>query len=393
MACISAVAMKQLVDECENRDGNWTAAEEEAYDKMHASLTATDERIREIETHTRKQAVTDEARKEYDQMLVDSDRNRTTGGEYRAGTWLANELESRGLVGSGLTGGGSYTPSDQAKTFFDLLTAKSVALQSGFRQIRTMRDSVIIPRLTADVGANWTAEAAAIVQTSLTADQVTVTPSKLTALEQLSNEVINDSDPQILDIAAASMVRSMSLKLDLGLFEGAGAPGITGLKNTAGIQTFAMGANGAIPTNLDFVADAIGLAQAANANPDAIYLNPRTWRTLLKIKTATAENKALLQDEQGGASAGPRFTLYGLPVFVSSQLAVTETQGSSGAVASSAYVVDTSQCHVVMRQDLTIEKDSSRLFNTDQSELRAIARIGFGVSSASAIVRVTGILA
>ena len=191
------------------------------------------------------------------------------------------------------------------------------------------------------------------------------------------------------------MVRSMSLKLDLGLLEGTGtAPEIRGLKNTTGIQTLAIAANGLIPANLDFIADAIGLAQAANANPDAIFLNPRSWRTLLKIKTASADNKSLLQNEQGGAPTSPRFSLYGLPVFLSSQLATTEVQGTSGAVASSAYVVDTSQCHVVMRTNgVSVERDSSRLFNSDQSELRATARVGFAVSAPSAIVRVTGILA
>jgi hypothetical protein len=44
----------------------------------------------------------------------------------------------------------------------------------------------------------------------------------------------------------------------------------------------------------------------------------------------------------GRRTSTAQFSLYGLPVYLSSQLSITETQGSSGAVASSAYVVDTS---------------------------------------------------
>jgi hypothetical protein len=73
--------------------------------------------------------------------------------QHAAGERLANEL--RALVGSGTTGGGSYTPAEASKTFFDLLAAESVALRSGMNQIRTDKDSLVIPRLTGDVGSAY----------------------------------------------------------------------------------------------------------------------------------------------------------------------------------------------------------------------------------------------
>jgi HK97 family phage major capsid protein len=191
-----------------------------------------------------------------------------------------------------------------------------------------------------------------------------------------------------------SMIRSISLRLDQGLFQGSGAsPEIRGLANTAGIQTVSSGANGSIPGNLDAFADAIGLASASNAEATAIFMHPRTWRTLMKVKETSTANKALLQAETGGAPSAPRFSLYGLPVHLSSQLSTSEVQGTSGAVSTSAYVVDVSQCVVVMRQDVRVERDSSRLFNSDVSEIRAIMRADFVVPNPAAVVRVTGILA
>lgn len=214
-----------------------------------------------------------------------ADRSATTGREHRAGQWLANEL--RALVGSGTTGGGAYTPSDQAKIFFDLLAAQSVGLKSGLRTIVTDKDSLVVPRVTGDVGASWTAEAATITNTSMSADQITAVPRKLAGIEQLSNEVLEDSDPSVLDIVSMSLVRSIALKLDLGIFEGSGTPPeIRGLKNVVGISSVSMGTNGAALANLDNVADAIGQLEADNAQATAMVMHPRTWKSLLKLKEA-----------------------------------------------------------------------------------------------------------
>lgn len=316
----------------------------------------------------------------------------STRGANRAGEWLDSEL--RALVGSGTTGGGAYTPAEASKDFFDLLAAASVALRAGFKQIRTDKDSLIVPRLTADTGASWTAEAAPITQTSLAADQVTATPRKLAGLERLSNELINDSVPAILDIAARSLVRSISLKLDLGILEGSGtAPEIRGLKNTSGIQTVSMGTNGLVPINLDPFADAIGALEASNAEATACIMHPRTWKTLQKIKETSTSVKPVLTDGSGSPTGGIERSIYGTPVFLSSQIAITEVQGTSGAVASSAYVVTADQCVAVMREDVRVERDASRLFNSDESEVRAILRADFVAAQPSAVVRILGILA
>jgi hypothetical protein len=62
-----------------------------------------------------------------------------------------------------------------------------------------------------------------------------------------------------------------------------------------------------------------------------------------------------------------------LPVLLTSQLSITETKGTS-TDCSSIYVVDASQIYGVFRTDARVEVDRSRLFNTDQSEVRAIMR-------------------
>lgn len=83
-----------------------------------------------------------------------------------------------------------------------------------------------------------------------------------------------------------------------------------------------------------------------------------------------------------------------MPVYLSSQLAVNEIQGTANN-ASSAHVYQADQVVTVMRQDVRVERDSSRLFNGDQSELRAIVRADVVVPNPKdpkAVVRILGII-
>src|SRR5262249_4227561 len=152
--------------------------------------------------------------------------------------------------------------------------------------------------------------------------------------------------------------------------EGSGTPPeIRGLKNVSGITLDAT--LSAAPTNLDVFATAITTLETNNAKATAIVMHPRTWGTLIKLKEGSANNnKPLLQQSAGRAGNAVANSIYGVPVYLSSQLSITEGAGAE----SSAYVYDGSQVVAVFRMDTTIVLDRSRLFDKDQSELRAIMR-------------------
>jgi hypothetical protein len=69
-----------------------------------------------------------------------------------------------------------------------------------------------------------------------------------------------------------------------------------------------------------------------------------------------------------------------------------ETAGTS-TDTSSVYVYEADQVFAVFRQDTRVEVDSSRLFNSDKSELRAIMRATLAVPNPASVVRILGILA
>ena len=84
------------------------------------------------------------------------------------------------------------------------------------------------------------------------------------------------------------------------------------------------------------------------------------------------------------------FSVYGVPVYSSSPLSIAEGGGTN---ENSAYIFAPSQLYVVRRSDVEFEVDRSRLFNSDQTEVRIKTRLDLLAPNAKAIVRASGILA
>jgi HK97 family phage major capsid protein len=291
-----------------------------------------------------------------------------------------------------LTDAISLTPTAVATTLFDRLRASAVMLNTGMSVLNMPdADSVTYPQITGDVSPAMYAEAAAITPGDPTFSSVTATPRKLAHLVQMSNEVLDDSTPPLEGVLRDHLLRTLALKLDQQLLEGTGsAPEIRGLKNVASIQTLAAATNGAQPT-FDNFADALALLEAVNVPLDrvAIVMHPRNVATLRKLKASTAGTDLWSSAEPAGPS--PR-AVFGVPVYTTPQLSTNEVQGTSGTVANSAYLFDTANVIYVRRQDPTVVLDRSRLFNSDQSELRATMRGDLLVPNPTGVVRLTGLL-
>lgn len=354
----------------------------------------------ELRTRPDKDNAAEQAEKDTETVKTE---DRTEGGglavEDRSATTEERSVDQRiedGLraVRKGesraLTTSASVSPGELSTTLFDKLRASSVVLATGIPTITTDADSVTYPTLSADVAPSWTAEAAAITPGDPTFAPLTATPRKLAHLVQFSNEVLDDSDPSIATVLNSHLLTMLALRLDAGLLEGSGvAPEIRGLKNIVGIQTLAAGTNGAAPT-LDAIADAIALLEGVNVPRERIrvILHPRNVGTLRKLKASTGGTYLWDADPAAPSPA----SIFGVPVYSSSQLGTGETQGTSGAVANSAYVYDTQSLVYVQRSPIEIELDRSRLFNSDSSEMRAKLRGDLISPTPSGIVRITGLL-
>lgn len=277
----------------------------------------------------------------------------------------------------------AISPPELSTYLWDRLRPMSIMLAAGARVITTDSRSVTWPRLTADVDPGWYAETEVILEGDPAFAQLTATPKKLAHRVELSNEVIDDSEPSIVDVLNGHLATMLALKFDLSAFEGnptADPDSIRGLKYVAGIQSISMGTNGAPLLNYDPFLQAVGALRASNVPPPyAIAANPRTLLALELLRRETGSN------EQLGAPAGLP------PFFTTSQLSVTESKGTA-VNASSAYVFAPAEVVVVRRQDSQIELDRSRLFDRDMSEVRAKLRADLIVPNPVAIVRIDGII-
>jgi HK97 family phage major capsid protein len=314
-------------------------------------------------------------------------------GETRTlGEWASQEFRS---LAEG-TGGGQYlVPAQFLGRVWDRLAAKAVGLAAGFSVIDTDRDELHVPRVTSDATAGFYDEGDEITPSDPGLNEVVATPKKLAALVQASNEVIADSNPAVLDVVFSNLTRAMTNALDLAFFEGAGGTNpatIKGLKNVVGIQSLELGTgDGDALADLDPFADAIGMLEQENAEATAFVMHPRTWKQLLKLRElATGSNKPLLSESAGSPTGGISRTLYGIPVFLTSQLSITETVGTA-TDCSSVYAMQASEVVAVRRAEARIEVDRSRLFNFDQSEIRAVTRWDLVVPNTKAVVRISGI--
>lgn len=288
--------------------------------------------------------------------------------------------ESRALS---VSANSAVAPADVSTVLFDRLRPSSVMLQSGIRVVETDRSEVTWPQLVTDVSPDFYAEAELIIAGDPAFATLTATPRKIAHRVEASNEIIDDSDPSIVEVLTGHLAQLLALKLDSALLAGnpaTNADSIRGLRNVAGIQTVASSANGDALANYDKFVQAVGLLAAANVpGPFVAIGHPRTATALALLRTATGSNEALARPQ-------------GIPeMLTTTQLSTAETKGTSSN-ASSAYVFAPAQLVVVRRQDASIELDRSRLFSTDQSELRGKLRADLLCPNPQAIVRIDGII-
>lgn len=98
--------------------------------------------------------------------------------------------------------GAATTPEEWASFVLDHLSHESVLLASGARRIDTDSKQIHVPRLIDSGDADWYAELADIGPGDPAGVDLVLTPYKCAALSTLSNEVVDDSNPSVLDTVA-----------------------------------------------------------------------------------------------------------------------------------------------------------------------------------------------
>jgi HK97 family phage major capsid protein len=256
--------------------------------------------------------------------------------------------------------GHGITPEQWASFVLEHLSSQSVVLASGATRIDTPNRVVHVPRVLTDGTADWFSELDTITAGDPTGDELVLTPKKCAAITTLSDEVVSDSSPSVLDAVGTAMTRAVALKADAGILTGAGGKGPVGVYGQAGQHVVSAS------ITIDSLIEASGKIAGVGGVANAAYLNPADI-TLLMLSKDLQERPLLGPDYTGGPSS----TVYGLAIY--STPAIT---AGTGLVADAAQIV------VAVREDATVAVSSDAAFTQDASIARVIARLDAGVNDA-----------
>lgn len=218
--------------------------------------------------------------------------------------WLPDA--GRDMLSSG--GGGVLVPAPIGAQVIDLLRARTVVTQLGARTVPMDSATLTIPRVTADPTAAWLAEGADITPTDGSMDSVTFEPKRLTALVKVSDELDEDSDPDLAgEVLANSLASAFAVELDRVALRGAGTSvEPAGVRNLDG-TTVSTGTGAADWLTLTGMKRDI---EMANSQATGFALSPRTEDAI----STTAGQDGHFVGPPTPIAGLPRFTTTGIPV-------------------------------------------------------------------------------
>lgn len=260
-------------------------------------------------------------------------------------------------------------PDDLGPLIVQPVRRKSVALRVA-SVVTTISHEYRVPVLEGDGGAAWVAEGAEIPLTDAEMDEIVVVPSKVAGLRAISRELAEDSAPSAQSIVGEAVAQSIANAVDASFFGSTVANGPSGLLSVTGVQTVDTGGTIA---NTDPFAEALSLSENEGAAVTAFVANPATVLQLAKVKKQTGSNEPLLGYD---ASQPTQRQVLGVPLIPCPAVAVGDV-----------WAIPQAKVLVVLRDDVRLDVDRSRYFETDRIGIKATMRVGVAFPHAAAIVR------
>lgn len=315
---------------------------------------------------------------------------------------LAEGTSSLGSV----TSGGPLVPIQFLTDQWVLALTSAIALRNmpDVQVVPVSSNIVELPRESAAAAALAVAENGTISPNDPTLVLQEFALKKQARLQLFSNETLADSNPAIDRIAMQMLARDVALLQDSQYLEGSGAgANVKGIRNYSGLtaSSWAAATNGSTPGGDDLVRLPYDIFKA-NGRPSAFVMHPRTLQSIALLKDGTGRYLFTDMSVWGGPQlqvVKDGFTypsaavgkLLGYPVYLSTQILVNETQGSSSAASHIIYG-DFSKCLILERQAVDIFTSPHFAMNADQTAIRVTARSTVALTQPTAFAVATGII-
>ena len=346
----------------------------------HVDLTAGPGEIRYGLPMTREQRLSD-LPSPYAYNPAEGDAGRFVRGMV-TGNWRGASpelLEFRALAESTGGAGGFLVPTPLANVILDRARNQAQVIRAGARTFAMEADTLKVAKVLTDPVPTWRNEAGIITESDETFGQVTFDSKSLAVVVKASLELLEDV-PGMPGQIEQVLASAFALELDRAALFGSGvAPEPLGVFNAAGVTKTALGANGAALTNYDPLADLAARLAAKNYEPGAYIAAPRSVAALGKLKDST-----------GQPLVAPAYVSG--PILPTGQVPVNQTQGTSGAIASSIFEGQWDQLGIGIRTEFRLVPLRERYMDTGQIGFVGWLRADVQVLRADAFEILTGVL-
>ena len=361
-------------------------------------------------------------------QITDGIRALVTGDWSARGAGLVRELSQEVMQSSGLkassersffipfsaltratyvtstaSAGGNLVQTDLLdQDFIEALRNASPVMGLGVRTMTGLVGDVAIPRRSGVASVYYLAnETTAITQSESTFDQVTMTPKNLAALSKYSRQTLLQGTPGIEGLVRTDLTDGILAELDSAVINGSGASGQpTGIRNTSGIGSVAMGTNGAALT-MEKVVDLETEILQDNAlvgNSMAYVTNAKVVAGLKKLRaggSSATDGSFLFNSDLQAIGRGPTpLTLNGYPIATTNAIPSNLTKGS-GTGLSALIAGDFSQAMVGFYGnglEITVGENADD-FSKALTSVRGIITFDVAVRNAASFASIVDIVA
>ncbi len=232
-------------------------------------------------------------------------------------------------ITTGGSGGDLVEDKLDAADFISMLRNQAQVIALGATILDGQVGNLTIPRQSGTATAHWVAEDGAATESDATFDQLSLTPTTLTAYTAYSRQTLLQATPSIDRLVRNDLVKTVAIEIDRAAINGSGSSNQpTGILQTSGIGSVAIGTNGGTPTWASIVQLQEALADANALTGSLGFLtNSAVASTLMQTAKIGSTYPVYILD-------APYNQLLGYPFRISNNVPDTLTKGTSSGDCS-----------------------------------------------------------
>lgn len=238
-----------------------------------------------------------------------TDEQRAFGTYLRRGEGALTDVERRALTVGNDASAGFLAPPEYGTEIIKALVEHSPIRQYA-RVVTIAAPEVRFPRRVSGTNAEWVSEIGNRPESTLTYDQVTLTPHEIATFVEVSKQLVEDAAYDLEGEIRSALAEDIGVKEGRAFISGDGVGKPKGILNATGIQEVVTGHASTLGANAsDLLIEVFSRLPTAYAQNGAWLLNRKTLATVRKLKDA---NGAYVW--QPSLQAGQPATLLGRPV-------------------------------------------------------------------------------